>query len=195
MTKKSSKEKILQAASDLFLHGGIQALSVRAIAKSAELSTIGIYSHFQGKQGILDSLYTEGFNMVDAAMDVLSLDLTPKEAVITALENYLHFGEHYEAHYKLIFGENQDGYEPGKDAMEAGAKAFVHLTKVVSRLLPQAKTLQDKQQNAVQFWALAHGYVSLKHHKVSGMMDTSHWKEQALTAVALHVDAVIAQQS
>ena len=53
----NNKEKILEAASVLFLKGGSAALSVRAIAKAAGVSTIGIYSYFEGKQGILDVLY------------------------------------------------------------------------------------------------------------------------------------------
>ena len=63
-----ARTKILNAASELFLEGGGDALSVRAISKRAGLSTIGIYSHFQGKQGILDALYIEGFNHVREAM-------------------------------------------------------------------------------------------------------------------------------
>ena len=62
--KKDTREKILDAASALFLKGGTNALSVRAIAKGAGMSTIGIYSHFKGKQGISDALYIEGFELV-----------------------------------------------------------------------------------------------------------------------------------
>ena len=53
---KPGKENILQAASELFLEGGSAALSVRAIARRAGVSTMGIYSHFEGKQGSLDAL-------------------------------------------------------------------------------------------------------------------------------------------
>ena len=66
--KKDTRQKILEAASTLFLKGGTHALSVRAIAEGASMSTIGIYSHFKGKQGILDALYIEGFTLVDEMM-------------------------------------------------------------------------------------------------------------------------------
>ncbi len=64
----SNKDNILQAASTLLLEKGLAGMSVRAIAKLAGVSTIGIYSHFQGKQGILDALYIEGYQYVGEAM-------------------------------------------------------------------------------------------------------------------------------
>ena len=64
-----NKANILRSATELFLDGGVRALSVRAIAARAGVSTMGIYSHFQGKQGILDALYIEGFELVSAAME------------------------------------------------------------------------------------------------------------------------------
>ena len=60
----AAKGRILAAASELFLEGGVRALSVRAMANRAGVSTIGIYSHFNGKQGILDALYIEGFEHI-----------------------------------------------------------------------------------------------------------------------------------
>ena len=66
--KNDTRQKILEAASALFLKGGTNALSVRAIAEGAGMSTIGIYSHFKGKQGILDALYIEGVELVEKEM-------------------------------------------------------------------------------------------------------------------------------
>ena len=45
-----NKEKIVAAATALFEERGLEALSVRTVAQGAGLSTIGIYSHFKGKQ-------------------------------------------------------------------------------------------------------------------------------------------------
>ena len=55
---------------------------MRAISKRAGLSTIGIYNHFNGKQGILDALYIEGFQMVMTAIRVEDKSLAPRDAVL-----------------------------------------------------------------------------------------------------------------
>lgn len=187
---RETKNKILHAASDLFLEGGLAALSVRAISKKAGLSTIGIYSHFQGKQGILDTLYIEGFEMVEKVIDVLTEERTGKVAVMLATSNYLDLVEQHEAHYRLIFGESDSAYSPGEEARNAGAKAFFKLTKVVSTLLPQGSNLEQKQEAAMQIWSVIHGYINLIHHPVTEIVDMSDWKKRACDAVELMADAI-----
>ena len=186
-----TKTKILDAASQLFLQGGIHALSVRAISKQAGLSTIGIYSHFQGKQGILDALYIEGFEMVTKAVDVLTDSCSGKDAILLAAQNYLEIVEHHEAHYRLIFGEIDSGYEPSEEAKTAGAKAFYRMTKLCSTLLPKDASLKEKQNNAMQIWAVTHGYVSLNHHAVVDIVDMGDWKSRVLQAVELMIDSIV----
>jgi AcrR family transcriptional regulator len=185
-----TKTKILDAASDLFLEGGIQALSVRAISKQAGLSTIGIYSHFQGKQGILDALYIEGFQMVADAMDVFDLEQDPRKAVILATNRYLEIADLHEAHYRLIFGESNSGYSPSEEAQLVGAKAFARLTKVVSGILPNNATLTQKQSSAMEIWALVHGFSSLHHHAIAEMIEMTNWKLRVADAVEIMVNAI-----
>jgi AcrR family transcriptional regulator len=183
-----SRRKILNAASNLFLHGGVAALSVRAIAKRAGLSTIGIYSHFQGKQGILDALYIEGFGLVFDAMDVNPEGKIQREDVLQAARGYIRVGREHEAHYRLIFGESDRGYKPSEEAVVASQRAFEKLVSLAGGFLPSASTLHMRQQLALDIWAIVHGYVSISHHAIAGQ----GWDldEMAIEAVATHLDAV-----
>ena len=201
------KAKILNAASSLFLAGGAAALSVRAIAKHAGVSTIGIYSHFHGKQGILDTLYIQGFQLVEQAMsggidnyidgciddkaisaaDELNNSIA---RVMLAARNYLELAETHEAHYKLIFGEENGSYSPSKEAKQASIEAFKALTSVTTIILPPTASTEEQQSAAMQIWALTHGFVSLKHHAVSAIIDNTHWKNQALVAIKLQAKAI-----
>lgn len=180
----SNKEKILAAASALFLQGGAAALSVRAIAKQAGLSTIGIYSHFDGKQGILDTLYIEGFEMVSAVLDVPEEGEDPVGALLRASGDYLDLAERNAAHYRLIFGERDDNYQPSDAAQEVGARAFERLTETVARALPRTASRAEQQDVAVQVWSLLHGSVVLRNHAVSQLVDMREWKSRAIDAVA-----------
>ena len=183
-----SKRKILEATSELFLEGGLPALSVRAISKRAGLSTIGIYSHFQGKQGILDALYIEGFNKVREAVSIDDDELTPKQAVMKASERYLDVVDNYQAHYQLIFGKSESGYVPSPEAKAAGVKAFQHNTKLIARLLPDNASLADIQRTALDIWAIIHGYAGLQYHAVSTLLNIKNWREIILGTVANHID-------
>ena len=201
------KAKILNAASSLFLAGGAAALSVRAIAKHAGVSTIGIYSHFHGKQGILDTLYIQGFQLVEQAMSggidnyidgciddkaISAADELNNSVarVMLAARNYLELAETHEAHYKLIFGEENGSYSPSKEAKQASIEAFKALTSVTTIILPPTASTEEQQSAAMQIWALTHGFVSLKHHAVSAIIDNTHWKNQALVAIKLQAKAI-----
>ncbi len=186
----NSKNKIMQAAKKLFLQGGSAALSVRAIAAEAGLSTIGIYSHFQGKQGILDALFIEGFAMVYEAMCVSTDNKTPLEIATEGASNYLDFAASHEAHYRLIFGESDAGYQPSATAQKQGIKAFDQLVKLCAVLLPAEATTQQKQVQALEIWAIVHGYVSLMQHPVVNLVQVQDWRALAITAVANHIKGI-----
>lgn len=187
--------KILNAASELFLEGGVAALSVRAISKRAGLSTIGIYSHFQGKQGILDALYIEGFNLVNEAMDVVVDDKATKEQVLESCLGYLKVGETHEAHYRLIFGESDAGYQPSVEAIAARDGAFARLVSVVGSYLQDAASSAQRQQIALDVWAIVHGYVSISHHVATADDVHLDWKKMALRVVEVQLDAVKSRNS
>jgi AcrR family transcriptional regulator len=187
---RTNKEKILDAASMLFLRGGSAALSVRAIAKAAGVSTIGIYSHFEGKQGILDALYIEGFEAVDRAMSVLEPGLSPVDAVLRAASNYLDLAESRPAHYNLIFGESDSSYVPGSDARLAGAAAFNKNVALAANLLPDSVSRHDQEFAAMKVWSVLHGAVALAHHAVVEIVDMADWREQVLDTVLLVAEGI-----
>ncbi len=189
-SNQSSKYKILQAAKSLFLQGGTAALSVRAIAREAGLSTIGIYSHYQGKQGILDALYIEGFELVYVAMSVPLQNKTALQVATEAARNYLEFAASHEAHYRLIFGESDPSYQPSTAAQKQGVKAFGQLVKLCELLLPAESTLAQRQTQALEIWAIVHGYVSLMHHPVAHLVQVRDWQAIAIEAVATHVKGI-----
>tara|TARA_R110000744_G_scaffold167365_7_gene284837 strand:+ start:1247 stop:1858 length:612 start_codon:yes stop_codon:yes gene_type:complete len=188
-----TKRKILSAASELFLAGGIAALSVRSIAKEAGVSTIGIYSHFNGKEGILDELYIQGFELVMQAIQFEQEKLTAKQILLKAIKGYFAMAEAHEGHYRLIFGESDSRYAPSDEAKAVAETAFGTLIKVTALLLPQDANLALKQKNALEIWAFLHGYVSLKHHAVASVFQTPNWYSLAEEALAMHIDAILAK--
>ncbi|MBO6686978.1 MAG: TetR family transcriptional regulator [Alphaproteobacteria bacterium] len=190
-----SKAKILTAASELFAEKGADGLSVRAISGRAGLSTIGIYNHFNGKQGILDALYIEGFRMVMDAIDVETETQSPRDAVLQGLSNYITLSAEHRGHYQLIFGRADPTYTPSSGATAIGEEAFNRLTALVSRAIPAHLSGREKREAALQLWALAHGYVSLQDHEATELIPMAAWRDLIMNAVTLHLDAVIAKHA
>lgn len=190
-----SKAKILKAASELFADSGAAGLSVRAISKRAGLSTIGIYNHFSGKQGLLDALYIEGFELVRSTVEDARPDLSPRDAVLVGLSNYIDFAVTHRPHYDLIFGASDPSYTPSSVATQAGEKAFDALTRLVTRAIPAALNGYQKREAALQLWALAHGYISLQDHEATDLIPNAAWRDLIMNAVTLHLDALIAKSA
>ena len=191
----STKAKILTAASDLFAEHGARGLSVRAISGRAGLSTIGIYNHFNGKQGILDALYIEGFELVMAAIEIDLKTMSPRDAVLQGLANYIDLAADHRGHYQLIFGSGDPAYQPSSAAIAVGEEAFNRLTALVGRVLPEALSNRQRREVALQLWALSHGYVSLQDHEATDLIPMTAWRDLTMNAVATHLDAVIAKYS
>lgn len=187
----SNKSRILDAASAILLENGIGGLSVRAIAAKARVSTIGIYSHFKGKQGILDALYIQGFRYVESATQAAQEIGDPKEAMLRGASNYLTVADEHEASYRLIFGEADSGYLAGEEARAAGRRAFQSLVELTARILPAEASDQRKQQAAIQVWALLHGFVSIRHHGVQDFVAIDDWRPQILDAVGNMLDSLV----
>ncbi len=188
-----TKSKILTAASEIFAEAGTGGLSVRAISGRAGLSTIGIYNHFNGKQGILDALYIEGFELVMAAIDIDLDAVSPREAVLQGLSNYVDLAARHRGHYQLIFGRGDPSYTPSSGAIAVGEDAFNRLTALVSRAIPSAVSNRQKREAALQLWALTHGYVSLQDHEATDLIPMTAWRDLIINAVTTHLDAVIAK--
>ncbi|MEL6317334.1 MAG: TetR family transcriptional regulator [Pseudomonadota bacterium] len=179
----------MEAASALFLEGGLKALSVRAVAAKAGVSTIGIYSHFQGKQGVLDALYIEGFALVEATLR--DDDATaPRNAVRAMVRRYLAMADRYQAHYWLIFGAESADYRPSGAAQDAAARAFGRLCQRAAAVAPAGSGPREVQRVALKLWALVHGFVALRRHAIARELPLELWEPLILEAVDGQIEAL-----
>ena len=62
----TTRETLLDAALRLLEERGPGALRIRDLAAAAEQSTMGVYTHFGSKQGLLEQLYLHGFRRLGA---------------------------------------------------------------------------------------------------------------------------------
>lgn len=179
---KSSREKILDAATGLFLESGGEALSVRAIATRASVSTIGIYTHFDGKQGILDALCIEGFERLSDAIVSAKVSDDPMESIAALTRRYLDVAQNFQAHYRLMFEGAGAGYRPSPTAREASVKAFAKLQDQVARA---GELSAHPFKVAMELWALVHGFVTLR--AMAPPSGDAEWRDLVVEAVTAHL--------
>lgn len=187
---KSNKEKILAAAAELLREKDAPGLSVRAIAAQAGTSTIGIYSHFQGKQGVLDALYIEAIDELREAMATAAQLPDPRIAVVQGLETYVTLSREREAGYRLVFGDETPAYQPGEAALEAKLAAFMGLTELVARLFPPDTPPAELKAAAMRMWALVHGFMSISHQVIGKLVSARTLYGELRAGVEAQIDDI-----
>ncbi|WP_232699845.1 forespore capture DNA-binding protein RefZ [Brevibacillus daliensis] len=96
MKNEQTKERILQAASELFHSQGYNGTSVRQIAERANVNVALISYHFQGKQGVLEKLISSYYDQFFHSMhervseEKLTSCLEELEEMVSVYAHYQH---------------------------------------------------------------------------------------------------------
>lgn len=100
-----SRDRIMDAARELFIKKGYQHVSMRQIAKELDYSHGAIYYHFKNKAELFYALVEEHFQMLDETlaniMDQETID--NKEKLIQVLLGFIEFGLNHQSHYEIMF--------------------------------------------------------------------------------------------
>lgn len=80
--RADTRQRLLDAAAELFAERGIEASSVDAIAERAERTSGAIYDHFDGKPGLL-------FALLEGWVDDVALAIGAELATATSLDERL----------------------------------------------------------------------------------------------------------
>ena len=87
MTEK--KEKILQAALELFAKDGFKTTSTSKVAKHAGVSEGLIFRHFGNKDGLLEAIMKEGEERIKILFSDIVFEPDPKEVIRKTLDTML----------------------------------------------------------------------------------------------------------
>jgi AcrR family transcriptional regulator len=155
--------RILDAAERLLQDEGAEALSVRRISREARVAPMGVYNHFDGKNGVVDALFRRGFA-------ALALDLTatmavqdPREALRAGGLRYRDLALEHPATYRVMFLAAVPDFEPSEASKAEAERAFGGLIATVERAMQAGiVTDGDATASASVLWAGIHGAVALE---------------------------------
>ena len=158
-TASTTRETLLDAALRLLEERGAGALRIRDLAGAAEQSTMGVYTHFGSKQGLLEQLYLHGFRVLEERLNgVPSQDQGRQELLAFALA-YRGFAVDNEALYGLMFERAAPDFVPSDASRLAGLATFEMLTTRVADWRPD---FTDPAADAHLVWATMHGLVTIE---------------------------------
>jgi AcrR family transcriptional regulator len=162
------REKILDAARELFVKEGYEAVTMRKIAERIEYSATAIYFHFKDKESVLRELCEADFLTLARQLGKIAKLADPVERLRAIGLAYAEFGFTHPNHYRLMFMTPHPHHKEEEMALHKGnpeedAYAFLRATVAdviaAGRLLPG---LDDAEMLTQTMWSGMHGVISLQ---------------------------------
>jgi AcrR family transcriptional regulator len=154
---------VLAAARRRFLEGGIDALSVRAIATDAGCTTMAVYTHFGGKDGLIQHFFDEGFARLADAQREVPETLPLDERVVALCRSYRRIAHAYPHHYDLMLGAHSGRFQPAPASRARALATIDYLADVLAPLETPGPTQRSRAaERARAVIAFCHGWVMLE---------------------------------
>lgn len=160
---------------------GVEAFSLRAVAKRAGVSHAAPAHHFVDAGGLLTALAAEGYRQFVATQLQREAVAAPDAAsqMVAAGLGYVDFARLRPALFRLMFGSFRPDFADPELSV-AARRAFVHLEQGVRA----CKAGADPQEVAA-VWAIAHGLADLmaagRLHNLASLPEAE--RDAALTAI------------
>jgi AcrR family transcriptional regulator len=155
-------DAILEAARDLIAEGGIEAMSMRAVAERVGVSATAIYHHYANKQALVDAVVRLAFERFGAEMQA-AVDREPRGSLkrVRAFgEAYVRFAIDHQAYFRIIFSIAAPTLR-NIDELPAGGGYPLLRETIADAMASGEMRPGDPDVMAHFLWAHVHGVVTL----------------------------------
>ncbi len=161
---QSGSERFIFAGLRVLHEHGAAELTLRRVAEQAGSSTMGIYSCFGGRAGLLEAIYRRGFELLKDAITAPAANADPGQALLAIATAYRRFALGNPALYALMFERPLPGFDPSPQLRSwALDLTFTPLAEEVARA--QARGLlagDDPVRPSYLLWTTVHGVTSIE---------------------------------
>ena len=175
--RRASRElmrgEILAAAQNIIRTQGMDALSLRALAKAVGVTAPALYEYFSSKEAILRALFVEGSHVMLARMEQTISGSEPGvQRVLAVLNGYRRFAREEPDYFRLLFGTVEPPLEFSEDEY-AGMKAiFGRFIGIITDAINQGDLRPLPPETlSCSLWALVHGVALLENDSFMARKD------------------------
>jgi AcrR family transcriptional regulator len=165
--REEVRAMILDAARELFVSKGVEAVTMRKIAARIEYTATALYGHFKDKESLLRALCDADFQTLRGAFDRIARIEDPLERLRELGREYVRYALAYPNHYRFMFMTPQSKPDPAGSAIERGnpdQDAYALLRSVTAAAIEAGRfrdEFKDPDLLAQIFWSGLHGVVAL----------------------------------
>lgn len=188
--REQTKSRILDAAREMFVEDGIEAVTMREIAKRIEYTPTAIYHHFRDKQALIEELCLIDFRALATAFQKIGRIEDPGERLRRIGLAYVDYALGHPSHFRFMFMTPKPSLSASSFGVSDGdpnSHAYGVLRETVAdgiaagRFRPE---FTDPDDLAQVLWAGVHGIASL-HVVKGGKGDHIAWRDPRETARAM----------
>ena len=177
---------LLGAAETVLDREGAKGVTVRAVAREADVAPMGVYNRFANKDGLLAELAIRALDELAVAIDVPT-DVEPAQRFRRACRGYREFALRHPARYALIFTAGSPLEDTSSLVAARGRAVFGVLVDLVRGLISGGAAL-DPVEAAQAVWNAVHGAVTIEQAKIGQTIDAANSFEHML---GLLVDGIV----
>ncbi len=192
--KEATRDRILDAARELFVENGVEATTMRAIAARIDYTPTAIYHHFRDKEALIEELCYLDFRALASALVQIGEIPDPLERIRRMGLAYAEFGFNNPSQYKFMFMTQSSHVPLEKARVEKNnpeQDAYGFLVQTVEEGLKKGlfrPEFQDEHQLAQLLWSGLHGLISL--HIAKADDPWIEWSDPRAT-IKLAVDVML----
>jgi AcrR family transcriptional regulator len=157
------RNALLREGRALLEEKGAAELSLRECARRVGVSEAAPSRHFEGKEGLLAGIATEGFRQLAAQRRaIVALDLSPLETARAMMLSYVRYAQANKGVFNLMVGPRiLDSHRHG-ELLDEGAKSFnLFSESMVALAIEHGWPRSQVELVAHGAWALEHGLATL----------------------------------
>lgn len=166
--KQQLRKLIIDAARELFVTQGVEAVSMREIAKRIGYSATSIYLHFSDKESLLRAICETDFLLLASVQKHILEIADPIARMNTLGLGYAQFALSHPNHYRLMFMTPHEPLAPDNVNLQQNhpeQDAYFQLKTTVQAAFEAGKfkpELTDPELIAQTVWAGMHGVCALE---------------------------------
>jgi AcrR family transcriptional regulator len=165
------RRALLEGALRFIEQHGLEALSLRELARRLGVSPAAPYHHFADRTALLSELAALGFQQLYATMqaELARAGQDPLERLVCIGRGYLRFASLHPSQFRLMFGT--ECASATVDPERPGGPAFTLLRDVVvAGLAAAGRSNEDPMPAILAMWAVVHGMATLRLDGPLGVM-------------------------
>ena len=166
------KNALVAAALSILARDGINALSLREVARSAKVSHAAPYRHFRDKEALVASIAEEGFRRLSGYMyaEIKKYPDDFRKQFEASGVGYIKFAKENPEYIKIMFGNHISCREDFPSLTETGRVSFMILVDSIRRCQENDIIKKgDPLEIALSAWSMTHGFSLLL---IDGQLDS-----------------------